>query len=415
MKKKSDNVIWLVKLISVIRKKILDNFIWLLKLLSIVFMIVVVTCEYFKNAGYFNYLMGYIGFIFAVSWLFSSGWALCFRYIIYRLVFKSYIVDKGKSMKECIKEYIENAIFCKIGEESKGEGKKNKFDYWFNIIKHSVCAIVSPDYLSARIFKFSLENDNSYNRECPNRNKNKVVVKEMKINKLRVYQVKDTHAYLNTNVKCEYNSKEDRYDCERHQEKKRLQGFVIYSNWANVATSCMLLIVSLYIHKFIGGDGKNILIKIAFIFIIVRLISRSIEVAFAFYCDVVRTKMTRDLSIGERSTNLKRGHRISLVVHSYFEFVILFSILYFLEPIWINGDVLSGLKNYIDFILYSASVSAFNISFDTNKLTTLGKIIHTLQVFLSINLIVLSIATYLGFQDKMNDFEKADWREENPK
>ncbi|AVR33499.1 hypothetical protein [Bacillus cereus] len=402
------------------KRKKLDNVIWLVKLLSVAIMIVVVTCEYFKDAGYFNYLIGYIGAFFVVSWLVSSWWALWFHYRIYRLVFKSYISDKGisiKSMMECIKEYISNEFFCKIGEESKGGCKKNKFDYWLNIIKHSVCAIVSPDYLSAKIFKYSLENDNSYNRECPNRNKikNKVVVKGKEIIKLKIHQVKDTHVYLNTNVKCEYNSKEYRYDCERHQEKKRLQRFVIYSNWTNVAIACLLLIVSWFIHIGVGDDAKNKLIKFAFIFVIVRLISRSIEIAFAFYCDVVRTKMTRDLSIGERSTNLKRGHRISLVVHSYFEFVILFSILYFLEPIWINGDVLSGMKNYIDFILYSASVSAFNISFDTNKLTILGKIIHTSQVFLSINLIVLSIATYLGFQDKMNDFEKADWREENPK
>lgn len=399
------------------RKKILDNFIWLVKLLSVAIMMVVVTCEYFKDAGYFNYLIGYIGAFLAMSWLVSSWWAVRFHYIIYRLVFERYIQDKGiniKSMWKCIDEYIVNEILCKKGEGNKEKYKKNTFDYWLNIIKHLACAILSPDYLSARIFKHSLENDNSYNRECPNRNKNKVVVKGTEIIKLKVHQVKDTHVYLNTNVKCEYNSKEYRYDCERHQEKKRLQRFVIYSNWTNVAIACLLLILSWLIHIWID-DGKNELIKLAFIFVIVRLISRSIEVAFAFYCDVVRTKMTRDLSIGERSTNLKRGHRISLVVHSYFEFVILFSILYFLEPIWINGDVLSGLKNYIDFILYSASVSAFNISFDTNKLTTLGKIIHTLQVFLSINLIVLSIATYLGFQDKMNDFEKADWKEENPK
>ncbi|PHB89630.1 hypothetical protein COE94_00235 [Bacillus toyonensis] len=383
----------------------LDNNIWFGKILSIVISMGILILVYLLNVGYHKYLWGYIGSFLLLSGILSCGWAFLFHYWIFKQVFQNYNFNKEIKMKK-IKVYIKEYAYYEMVR--KGKKNKSKKETLVRNIKYGILNAFSPDYFFARVFKYSLENNNSYNQECLNRK-----FYRAKRGCEGIQGEKKLHLYLNEKIKCEYNVKEDRYDCEKHQEKKRLQKFVIYSNWVNVFSICILFILSMILDWSLNSDDTNKLIKFAFIFVTVRLMSRAIEVAIAFYSDVVRTKMTRDLSIGERSTNLKRGHRISLVVHTYFEFVILFSILYFLEPIWINGNALAGLRNYIDFVLYSASVSAFNISFDTTSLTTLGKIIHTLQVFLCINLIVLSIATYLGFQDKMNSFEKADWRKEN--
>ncbi|HDR3495917.1 hypothetical protein [Bacillus cereus] len=383
----------------------LDNNIWFGKILSIGISMGILILVYLLNVGYHKYLWGYIGSFLFLSWILSCGWASLFHYWIFKQVFQNYNFNKEIKMKK-IKVYIKEYAYYEMVR--KGKKNKSKKEILVRNIKYGILNAFSPDYFFARVFKYSLENNNSYNEECLNRKFYRV-----KRGCEGIPGEKKPHLYLNEKIKCEYNLKEDRYDCEKHQEKKRLQKFVIYSNWVNVFSICILFILSMILDWSLNSDDTNKLIKFTFIFVTVRLMSRAIEVAIAFYSDVVRTKMTRDLSIGERSTNLKRGHRISLVVHTYFEFVILFSILYFLEPIWINGNALAGLRNYIDFVLYSASVSAFNISFDTTSLTSLGKIIHTLQVFLCINLIVLSIATYLGFQDKMNSFEKADWRKEN--
>ncbi|EMA6345068.1 hypothetical protein U3450_004134 [Bacillus cytotoxicus] len=159
-------------------------------------------------------------------------------------------------------------------------------------------------------------------------------------------------------------------------------------------------------------EAPYIIIDLIYIFLLIRLISRSIEIGLAFYNDTVKAKMNSDLLIGERSTNLKRGNRISLAVHSYIELILLISPLYFMKPELITPILLDKHQQsflYLDYILYSASVSAFNISFDMVNLTSLGKFIHVLQVFMSIILVVLSVATYLGFKDNMNEFEKADW------
>ncbi|WP_131701098.1 hypothetical protein [Bacillus wiedmannii] len=387
--------------------KILDNRFWMWKTLIVGISLSILMLVCLCRLDYFKYLWGYIGVFLLRSLFFSYIWSVIFHYLIFIAVFRKYTLKKESENKTDEKvKGIKVLVNCFKNYICYTKSKKEKTVLSF--VKEIIFNVFSPDYFFARVFKYSLENNNSYNKICPNR-----AFYRTKSKCEGIPGAKHKHLYLGEKVICEYNLKEDRYDCEKHQEKKRLQKFVIYSNWVNVLSACILFIVCMILDLYLESEDTNGYIKFAFIFVTVRLISRAIEVAIAFYSDVVRTKMTRDLSIGERSTNLKRGHRISLVVHTYLEFVILFSILYFLEPIWINRDALSGLTNYMDFVLYSASVSAFNISFDTKNLTTLGKMIHTSQVFLCINLIVLSIATYLGFQDKMNSFEKADWRKEN--
>lgn len=358
-----------------------DSSMWRWKIGMITLVVSSVVGLDFYKFGYYNVSCQIILFVI-ISWFISFGWSKIFHFHLFEKICEKYVVQEEF-------EIDRKSEYIKIFKNDKNNNV-NRFKYYLTLI-------FSPDYLYAKIFKYSLSHDNNMNDKCFFRKKT---------------MTNGRHLYSNRRVKCEYNLKMDRYMCERHQEKKRLQKFVIYSNWVNLISAGVLMFICLITSALLKKDDTNNIIKFLFILVLVHIISRAIEVSFAFYNDVVKAKMTKDLKIGERSTNLKRGHRISLAVHTYVEFILLFSILYFLEPKLINSDVFSHLNNYVEFILYSASVAAFNISFDVKQLTTFGKIIHTLQVFLSINLVVLSIATYLGFKDEMSEFEKVDWEKE---
>jgi len=126
--------------------------------------------------------------------------------------------------------------------------------------------------------------------------------------------------------------------------------------------------------------------------------------------------MEKSLDIGYKSSTLKRGHRISLAFHSYVEIVIMYSLIYILSNDlgYFYTIKSSDMKSYLDFVLYSLSVSAFNISF-TMDFSTFQKLIHVSQVFSNITLVVLSIASYIGMNDKMTEAEKAKWKRDKLK
>ncbi|HDX9652507.1 TPA: hypothetical protein ROY23_002973 [Bacillus wiedmannii] len=274
---------------------------------------------------------------------------------------------------------------------------------------------LSHDYFYASYYKDCLIKNKDFNEQCPLRdNENKLLKKYYHYYKERKY------------IECKTTNDLSRYGCERHQERKRLRDYIIFSNWFNVSAAAIFFfliivfhwIIALFFNEYMWYESAIYFLKqIIFIFILIRVISRAIEVSVAFYNDVVKVKMNSDLSFGDRATTLKRGNRISLAVHSYIEFVLLFAILYYSKSDWINSSLVSITKNplgCLDYVLYSAAVSAFNFSFD-NTIYTLGKFVHVLQVFLSIILVVLSLATYLGLRDEMNEYEKVDWEEEREK
>ncbi|MDF9626918.1 hypothetical protein P5775_30030 [Bacillus cereus] len=367
----------------------------------------------------------YYSILIVFSYIISLLWTYVFHFIL----FKDVVSDsQGYSYRFNIiwkKEMLLKYLNLKTDKTERPYIKR----------KSCVFLLFSPDYLFADFFKFTLANNKALNQRCPLR-KNNVARRYSKSERI----IK--HEYQGKKIRCKYNINTDRFDCEKHQEKKRLKQFIIHSNWINVYFACFLVIVSIVfsclgtlisninaminfiviimelekqlidIFKNTFTEAPYIIIDLIYIFLLIRLISRSIEIGLAFYNDTVKAKMNSDLLIGERSTNLKRGNRISLAVHSYIELILLISPLYFMKPELITPILLDKHQQsflYLDYILYSASVSAFNISFDMVNLTSLGKFIHVLQVFMSIILVVLSVATYLGFKDNMNEFEKADW------
>nr|WP_259547329.1 hypothetical protein [Heyndrickxia oleronia] len=246
--------------------------------------------------------------------------------------------------------------------------------------------IVSPDYFYATTFKALLWNNN-LNVKCKKR-ENK---KDKKHN-------------------CQIISEEpDLYDCELLSKKERRKNFILYSNWTNV------IIASLFVAVALLCERHSNLLMFIFPILTFHSLSRIIEIVMAFYKDVVRAKMDKgSLDIGYRSSNLKRGHRISLAFHSYIEIVILYSLIYFISMelgYFYTLPSSNDMESYLDFLLYSLSVSAFNFSF-TMDFSTFQKLVHVSQVFSNITLVVLSIATYIGMKDSMSEIEKVKWKED---
>lgn len=261
--------------------------------------------------------------------------------------------------------------------------KKNIFKYILMNKSLMFLFAISPDYMFAYIFKEVL-NDNYDTNSCELRKKNKYY-----------------HYYREEKFRCKLII--DRYECEIHEKKRKRKLFILYSNWSNLIVTSYLTIIAVFnlYHEFIPQFFMDTMM----IFIILRTLSRVIEIIYAFYSDVVSTSMTHNLEIGERASNLKRGNRISLAIHSYVEVTLLFALIYYLLKI--GTKVLN--EEYINIILYSFSVSAFNASFIESAYTFVN-FIHVIQVGTSMTLIILAIASYLGIKDEMNKYEKADWK-----
>lgn len=370
-----------------------------------------------------SYLSPFLLLIITISYLISILWSYFFhRYFFGEIInLSNPDIVRGKID---IHRFLE---FCGIMiKETPNENTSSNLDA--NSFLKKLCVKnknlllrriimfgLSHDYFYASYYKDCLIKNKDFNEQCPLRdNENKLLKKYYHYYKERKY------------IECKTTNDLSRYGCERHQERKRLRDYIIFSNWFNVSAAAIFFfliivfhwIIALFFNEYMWYESAIYFLKqIIFIFILIRVISRAIEVSVAFYNDVVKVKMNSDLSFGDRATTLKRGNRISLAVHSYIEFVLLFAILYYSKSDWINSSLVSITKNplgCLDYVLYSAAVSAFNFSFD-NTIYTLGKFVHVLQVFLSIILVVLSLATYLGLRDEMNEYEKVDWEEEREK
>lgn len=258
--------------------------------------------------------------------------------------------------------------------------------------------LFSPDYLYAIIFKAKLLND-KLNVSCNKR--------EQQRDRKHACQLVDKKTEVNSKNTTEENGI---YNCELQSKKDRRKEFVILSNWINVIIAIVLIFFTLLTVCLYEKVNLTWPIYLLFVIILFRTLSRIFEITLAFYMDVVRAKMKKNsLEIGHKSSSLKRGNRLSLAFHSYLEVVILYSAIYFLSDkvgyFYSNGDM----ENYLDFFLYSLSVSAFNFSF-TDSFTTFQKLVHASQVVTSMTLIVLSAATYIGLKDEMTKTERQRWR-----
>ena len=161
-----------------------------------------------------------------------------------------------------------------------------------------------------------------------------------------------------------------------------------------------------------------------FIYILlIRFFSRAIEIILSFYKDVASVKSLIIYENLEQKVkfinNLKYSlirspGRLSLAIHSLIEFAILCSTIYFIL------DMLTTIKDnehmfvsLYESFLYSASIGVFNVSFDDKKIL-LWESVHVTQIFVSVVLILLSIAQYLGNDKELTSEEEKFYREISP-
>jgi hypothetical protein len=193
--------------------------------------------------------------------------------------------------------------------------------------------------------------------------------------------------------------------------KIKMKYFVIFSNWNNVILSSIIAIITV-----LSWGYNNGITDLLFSIIIFRVISRFLEISIAFFKDVVR--VDDKLFIREddqdtiyihrwKNTFLLKSGRISLAIHSIVEVIILFSLIYYFiyntagdqkdikTMIGNNNDL-----NFINFFLLSASVSFLNFSY-TSFCNIFWSVAHVSQVILSLVLISLSIASYIGLDSNL--------------
>jgi hypothetical protein len=330
-----------------------------------------------NEIGFFKYGTRFLGieyYIWFWGYLISYFIAYILHFLTFWLVKKSNKIQIPNSQLEdyfyCI------AIFKFVTDKEQSSKSPSR-------LKNILLRVISPDYSFASNFKAILWSE-KLNSECPRRK---------------------GEGHYNTISKKYIQCEEERgkYNCEIHQQKNRRKDFVIYSNWGNVVIACIICIIAIF-----KVEG------VFYTFLVFHLLSRIIEVVFAFYKDVVGAKMNySNLSIGYKSSNLKRGNRISLALHSYFEFILLFCCIYYLSGTYISNSFNNGsMTSFIDYFLYSMSVSAYNFSLDLGT-TTFGKVIHVSQVFSSMTLVILSVATYIGMKDEMSEYEIIEWQEDD--
>lgn len=269
----------------------------------------------------------------------------------------------------------------------KHEKKKSKKPGFFR--PKSLLFLFFPDYLAASFFKNLLKDKLAYT--C-------------------------VHNKLNH---C-YKDKEDICIHEWERIKNAKKVFIELSNWINLLfTICIIAIFMLiYLHS----NTQNLFISSLATFIIIRLFSRCFELIYAFYGDVVRRNailfkkeiykdaQLKDIELidkvyinGWKKTSIRKPSRISLAIHSLFEVALLFSGVYFLFYLSSYGIVPFEVEkgnpvHFLSFFLYSIS--------NTNSISNINfknyfGYLQLLQVVVSLELILVSLATYLGLKEEL--------------
>ncbi|WP_045520650.1 hypothetical protein [Neobacillus niacini] len=182
-------------------------------------------------------------------------------------------------------------------------------------------------------------------------------------------------------------------------EKK---SFIEFSNWCNINFTCLITILIVF-------TPENHYVFI-FVLIVLRIISRGVEIAIAFYNDVVKVNSksfvdTKHNTIkyinGYQSSLIRQNGRLSLAIHSLIELFLLFGISYFLLFYFLDFGSKIQNPTLLGSILFSTNLGLFNFSFGNYTIIYLS-LLHTSQVVLSGILILLSIAQYIGADRELN-------------
>ncbi|HDR7676636.1 TPA: hypothetical protein QCX88_004804 [Bacillus wiedmannii] len=223
---------------------------------------------------------------------------------------------------------------------------------------------------------------------------------------------------------------------------------VKFSNWCNLMIAMVLTICIIVGVINENSQFRTWYILLISIWLLLRLISRTWEIARAFYTDVVRVDVRIFNHNGEKvylhswkNSYIRKPLRISLVIHSLLELIVMFTCAYILTAVIFGNQIgfqdqtkaqspdyktvskiennqsvykiyaikesnSSKVNDYIierkvyEFFIYAISICFFNISY-INYGFYLWNILHVWQIIMSIVLIILCIAAYLGNSDDM--------------
>ncbi|MCD2335621.1 hypothetical protein [Bacillus cereus] len=183
----------------------------------------------------------------------------------------------------------------------------------------------------------------------------------------------------------------------------RFRNKVNLSNSIITAISIILLIIIYTFTPIIETSYMKSFLFIIYIFIFLRLLSRSTEICISFYQDIIAKKSLKN-------TLLTGTDRISLAIKSIVEIIFTVATLSIIEILYSN-NLLNTLREQHDFAQLlkltifsfsnSIATSLFNISFpgvthNVTLLTLSHQLIHIMQIITSLTLITLSIANYIN-------------------
>ncbi|KNH13895.1 hypothetical protein ACS78_27615 [Priestia megaterium] len=245
--------------------------------------------------------------------------------------------------------------------------------------------IISPDYFFAKTFK-NFINDFYSNKDCT----------------------------CEANCPSSKNGNKEISFCNWDSIKNARRFFIEFSNWFNVIVTVLCTFIIVVCIR----DNEGFLVDIIYYLLCYRIISRSIEILYAYFKDVVKVdsiiftnKSNESKYINNwKSSSLRKTARVSLAIHTLVEVVLVFSLFYYLTYWRIIDECIECLPDVLDktqfvdfysFVLYSISISSFNFSF-TSYHYLIWTLAHVLQVLLSMILIVLSLAQYISNNDEMS-------------
>lgn len=169
---------------------------------------------------------------------------------------------------------------------------------------------------------------------------------------------------------------------EETEDEIILRRFIQISNWVNLLFSLIFLVVP---YAYID-------IKIMFFvasFILIRSISRSIEITYAFTKDVIKKE--------NKSSRLTSGERIILGINSYVEIILNYSLVYYILALTQSeikfGDF-SKINDLSDAIFRSVGISSFT-GIGVNNFD----FIAIIQLFSCLSLVYFAFASYIGNKD----------------
>jgi hypothetical protein len=340
-----------------------------------------ITASYFDN-GYFNSLTFY-----ELSWqiknIESDSCIIIIKSAIGILI--SFALTKYIHYRMA-KETVKNLDMSVI--EHQDSKKKIKW-FW---------QIISPDYYYAEYYKSSLD--------------------QYKLKKVYC----DCNIYYPSDKICE---------CQMDVKRALRRSYILLCNSSNLIISSILVILSIIF-------GFNFAFEWLIYLIIPHLFWRSIEIFSSFYYDATNLRIRiilkdnfkieekrKSISVKEneeavivntnqnqidvlnewKTSRLRKTHRIALALFSLIEIILLYSVLYYaLHHLGLTGYPRTAIYFY-EMILHSASLSVFNISFNP-AYQWWEKILHVSQLIVSINLIVLSLASYLNLTDVLSARDK---------